>query len=262
MLTYVRTAFPEAPEFTEEHIESLDGVLHEVHDSLSGSNIEQKLSQLSPFPSLEVLWRAYKEVCFTPDESKIPEKTAAIEERIIPFVGIEKREPHFKAQLSRRRAGACPDAELFFNDARGQANSGEYVNQPEISVCHDAGYNPSLFRITYESSIALTLVPIQVSKTIIPPGAIVAEDPSMENHKNLTGVRHFDDFTLTSYEATEELAISPLRLSAWVYDEPDLRSQFANNPEGAKAAMLAGVELDDYRDSASHLINATHAQSL
>jgi|GEM_PF-3609323 len=265
--------FRHAQETVAKDLEALrsapDGLLENAKELNFGHIIEACLehgaegfysSEVSPRPAVRLVHAAYEELPVRKNTSR--QVTKFIGGTLIPLAQLPDRRPDQQVKLGDDDdRGCCPRAESYFHSALEQLRSRWFEGHSRLSVYHDAEGTPLLLRKKVDESTGLTLAPLALKNMVLPPGTIVTVGSAA--NKQQTGFIRHSQFSIHSYSADDSLELTPLRLSAWAYDDPLDRALFAtyghmSNGAGyyspAKAVMLARTELSDFIVAADEVI--------
>lgn len=222
---------------------------------ITGGNGALVSEHSAPRPSLRLLMAGYGDF----EKAPTPEVARFVQERLFPLVGLEELTEPLSADAGSLRYGVgCDEAEDRFYSSASQLASGHYVGHRKISTYCDADGRPLLYRKSFAESTALSLVPLSIYDMYIPPGTIVAVDPSMDVASSGYRARPYHE--IEAYTVRDRLALNPVRLSAWAFDDPLDRSLFAceGNPtpyqyDAAKGYMLEAVALSNFASASRRI---------
>lgn len=172
-------------------------------------------------------------------------------------IPIPERNRAISATSSSTVGNKCIDAEWYFNNARQHTNRGSLGYQNWVNVYHTDDGKPLVYQKSVEAKTGLTLEPLEVNGIIVPPGFIVG----LGNHTKISG-----KYELVSGRSMNTIAVSdddpirvtPLRASAWVYEEEIDRSIFALEKNGAyrggTMTAICDSNVDDFRKGAHNIM--------
>lgn len=215
-----------------------------------------KNTHIYPRLGLRLLSRAFEDL----NKHGLTNKEMAakfISKELLPLCGLDVADDaaDMKIDISGGIRGACEQAEYYFKDSLSQIRSGHNKAQPRISVYHTPEGVPLALRKTSDESTALILE----SSAVIPAGTIASVGPRMNSR--ISGVRCFMHSIFETYEVNEPLAILPIRLSAWAYENPLDRALFAvehweEEPhyDSERANIVKGACLADFKQASRQLM--------
>ncbi len=168
-----------------------------------------------------------------------------LQEEILPLSGVRvplKADFRCKSN-SLATVGICSEAEGFFCDVVDQIVDGRNRGQTTVSVFHDATGVPLLLKKSYKENSALALVPISVGSYGTLPASLLAAVPQNNIRKTVRIVH--GDRTFQTHEVDETaFAITPMRMSAWAYDDPLDQALFTVVPRyGNEPGLIDSIDM-------------------
>ncbi len=181
---------------------------------------------------------------------------------LVPLAGISPQTATHEGIWIRSGSAACSMAETRFLAALHQIRKLSDMGQKKLSSYHDEAGNPVLFRKSNGESTAINLAPIALGEdAVIPAGTVLGLGDNMNGQQ--TGEYTGSGFTLATFAVPQVLEITPIRVSAWAYDNPADRAVFGlprsrvdairedcgRTPEG----FIEHTALDDYADASQRI---------